>query len=678
MSNKIEIIDPTAKLPEIRKSGGGVKFSMYDAAEVEVLSKAETGESLEKSLTNSMSAIRGGSSVTQLAFKEDPVNRSYYNSLWVHKRLLCPDELLKRIALTDSLVAAILAVRSNHLSAFGRKLEDRFSTGFRIEPRRGVMQKADTDTKEALQKRIDAAEKKMAACGSEYGWDDDDRMNLSTFLHQQCRNGILFGRFATEVVTIQGLDGEKKFHSFRPVDAGTIYRAVPNRDADVKLRQQALRQLEKIKGEKLVPERFTNDEYSWIQVIQNQPRQAFTSKELIVHNIYTTTDYELLGYPVTPIDTALSETCTHMNITQMNKLYFQNGRAARGMVIIKSADVTQDIIAQIRQHFQASINSVNNSFRVPIFGIEPTDEITWQPLEAQGGRDQEFQYLSDANARSLCAAFQISPEEIPGYQHLSRGTNNRSLSEGDNEYILEAHRDIGIRPLLAQFQDFLNTRILPLIDPGLVEHCTLKLYGLDSDSAEKESTRLAQDLPLHGTMDEALERTEKDPLGKRWGGTFPLNPSWQAAVAPYLTAGELREKFFGIEGASKDPKWDFCRDPMWIQWQQMQMQAQQAQQQTQMQQQQPQTGAPPPDGSSQGQGQAQEDPQQQGQDSGDSEIANGADQVLQALGKSELNLPPNRRRLVTQHKKIVDTLMGEWERESKQALREIVNSVKKK
>ena len=265
----------------------------------------------------------------------------------------------------------------------------------------------------------------------------------------------------------------------------------------------------------------------------------------------------------------------------------------------------------------------------------------------------------------------------PGYQHLSRGTNNRSLSEGDNEYTLEAARDVGLRPLLAQFQDFLNTRILPLIDPGLADCCTLKLYGLDSDSAEKESTRLAQDIPLHGTYDEVMERTEHDPLGKKWGGEFPLNPSWQAAVAPYLTAGEIREKFFGVEGASKDPEWAFVQDQFWMQWAQMQMQQQQAQQQAQAQQQQPQPGAQPQDGSGQDQGQGD---QQQGQDQGqgNSEIANGADQVLQALGKSELNLPPNRRRLVAQHKKLVDSLMSEWERESKQALREIVNSVKKK
>ncbi len=669
---KIELIDPTAKLPAVQKKGGGFRFSLMDRDEIEQLNKSE---SLEKSVVNNLNAIRNGGTVTRLAFESDPTRQTYYSSLFKQKRHLVPDDMLKRIAIVDDLVGSILAIRSSHISSFGRKLEDRFSTGFRVEPHRGVMQKADTETKETLQKRIEAAEKRLASCGSDEGWDDEDKMSLSTFMHQQSRNGILFGRFATEIICTEDVHGTKKFHSFRPVDAGTIYQAIPDQEAaDRKLRQQALRQLEKLKNKKLRPEGFNNDEYKWVQVINSQPRQAFTGQELVVHNLYQTTDVELGGYPLTPLDIAIAAVTTHINITSMNKLYFQNGRAARGMVIIKSADVTQDIIAQIRQHFQASINSVQNSFRVPIFGIEPEDEITWQPIDTST-RDMEFQYLSDSNARTICMVFSISPEEIPGLQHLSRGTNNRSLSESDNEYQLEAARDIGIRPLLAQFQDFLNANILPLIDKEVSECCTVKLYGLDSDSAEKESTRLAQDMPLHGTYDEIMERTEHDPLGKKWGGTFPLNPSWQAAIAPYLTAGEIREKFFGVEGAAKDPQWAYVRDQFWMSWAQMQMQTQQAQQQAQQQQQMAASGQ-------QGPPQGDQDPNQptddQEQPQGDSEIANGADQVMQALGKSELTLPPNRRRLVAQHKKIVDSLMDEWERDSKQALREIVGSVKRK
>ncbi len=682
MSDKIDksviLIDPTAKYPEPMRKNTGVKFSMYDAEEMTSLNKSE---GLDKSLVNSISNIRRGESITRLAFETDPTSPAYYNSLWKHKRILIPDDVLKRIALTDDLVAAILSIRSNHLSSFGRKLEDRFATGFRVEPKRGIMQKASTDQKEELQRKIDAVERRLSVCGSDDGWDDDEKMNLSTFLYEQVRNGVLFGRFATEVLYTEDVRGEKQFHSFRPVDAGTIYQAIPNQDADKNLRRQALRQLERIKNKKLVPEGFNNDDYAWVQVITNQPRQAFTSKEMLVHNLYPVTDVELGGYPITPIDTAWSAVTTHISITTMNRLYFQNGRASKGMVIIKSADVSTDIIAQIRQNFQASINNVANSFRVPIFGIEPTDDISWIPMDT-GGRDSEFQFLSDSNARSLCSAFQISPEEIPGMQYLSKGSNSRSLSESDNEYVLEAARDVGVRPLLAHFQDFFNNRILPLLDPDISKYCTLKFYGLDSDSAEKESTRLSQDMALHMTYDEVLEHTEHDPLGKRWGGAFPLNPSWQQAIAPYLTAGEIREKFFDVEGASKDPEWAYVRDPFWFNFQQLQQASQQATQQQLQQQVQPPPGQPQDPQQGGDPSQAQQQTQEQGGQSeaqqGDSEIANGADQVMQLLGKSEQLLPPNRKRLVTQHKKIVDNIMDEWERESKRALSEIVTAVKKK
>jgi hypothetical protein len=131
----------------------------------------------------------------------------------------------------------------------------------------------------------------------------------------------------------------------------------------------------------------------------------------------------------------------------------------------------------IRQQFNASINNVNNAWRMPVFGVGADDEITWQPIDS-GGRDMEFQYLSRHERRVILSAFQMSPEELPGWSYLSRGTNNQALSESNNEYQLEAARDVGIRPLLIkQFEDFLNQRILPLIDESLAKLCALKLVG---------------------------------------------------------------------------------------------------------------------------------------------------------------------------------------------------------
>jgi hypothetical protein len=60
--------------------------------------------------------------------------------------------------------------------------------------------------------------------------------------------------------------------------------------------------------------------------------------------------------------------------------------------------VDEGVIGRIRQQFNASINSVNNAWRMPVFGVgKEDDQITWSPID-QGQRDAEFQYLSDSNA----------------------------------------------------------------------------------------------------------------------------------------------------------------------------------------------------------------------------------------------------------------------------------------
>jgi len=923
-------------------------------------------------------------------------------------------------------------------------------------------------------------------------------------------------------------NGEQTFQAFRPVDAATIYAAMPREDSQGEaIRNRALYLLEQVTGRELTPEREAERDYAWYQVVNDQAIQAFTHNEMFVHQFYPTTDVELMGYPMTPLDACIAAVTTHMNITTHNKLYFQNGRAARGMVVFQSDDVDQAVIDAIRQHFQASANSVSASFRVPVIAVGANDKVMWQPIEAQGGRDMEFQYLSDSNARSILTSFMMSPEELPGMAHLSRGSNSMTLSEclhpdskiftkdngyssissvlkaansvdsevwtgkewqkarifktdikkqvktklnngtqiitspdhkfmvvgetgplwkvqselnpgdfvltnkipvqgtsapsfrgteitpdfaeylgwltgdgninivrnkntkniknitfktfyhhekevdiwekhavllrsmglsvkqvkrevsaeeadamrlrkgvknvapyritnslyctelgrwlldlgftsstegktippsvyiwplelryaflrgffsadgtlnkgtprivihndrlreqtkhllmsvgvrtqlsegtrvldfgygtrkrtsvpgkttltvkdkheffakigflqahkqptqkmlsrsarweklprqtqkflianllkGDitklsssdrvnahtvlndkvnrsisvdkikklygkvgipvpswletfycesiceieilkdsiqmldveifndehafmaegvivhnssNEYQLIAARDTGLRPLIGHFQTFINEKILPLLDPTLAKICTLKFYGLDSDSAEKESTRLQEDMPLHGTYDEMLERVEKDPIGREWGGEFPFNASYQQILFQHFTVGEIKAHFFGRPEALKDPALAYIRDPMWFQWQEFQMQVQQMQAQQQQMQAQAQAQQAQPGQQAQGQPadpQAQGQEQQQEQEQPAEDSAGGdAQQMEQELSKAESQLEPAQRRVLQQHKRTVKNVMASWKKEARSALNKIVAETKK-
>jgi hypothetical protein len=658
----VSFIDPS--------SLDGSGDTLLSAEMVTEYNNALSGSSpLVKSVLN---VLNGGKndSIERLAFETNPYINNSYQGLYRRKLRLLPDDLLKRISIQDDLVAAIANTRSNQIAAFGRPQPDRYSTGFQIEIEPEHLEGLDSQAKKDLQDKVKRVETILMSCGQTRGWEDHESLNFSQYLFMQARNAVIFGRCSTEIIYVEGMDGKKKFHSFRPIDAGTIYRASPQKEAAQQVRDSALLVLSQLKNKKLIPERYVNDEYAWVQVIEGRPMQAFTPEECLVHNFYPVTDIELDGYPVTPLDTVIAAVTTHINITTLNKLFFQNGRAARGMLVFKSDDVDEKIVSRIRQQFMASINSVGNAFRTPILGVGSDDDITWTNMDA-GSRDMEFQYLSDTNARVILSAFQMSPEEIGGYAHLSRGTNSMALSESSTEYVLEASRDAGIRPLMSNMQNYINQRILPLIDQEVAKVSSLKFIGLDVDTPEKESIRLQGELSVHMTMDEVLQRVEKKPIGKLFGGQMQMNPQWHAILDSYINVGEIMEHFLGVEGASKDPRFQYLRDPFFFQWQQLQMQqeqmaqqAQQAQQAAQQPQGQPQPGQP-------GQGQPQ-DPQQPQQEPQD--LTRSADQLLEMLNKSEAQLPAGKKRLLHHQRKIVEHALSEFEKDSKSVIDEILEA----
>lgn len=705
-----------ALAPEMAQSALPSATKRVSMAVIDPFNSDEDGNPLDprkvekKTLAKSiLNILDGGSknSIERLAFETDPSQSNQYQGLFKQKLKLLPDVVLKRIMIQDDLVAAIVNARANQIATFGRQRETRHDFGFAIDLDEGIADKLDDEQMAQLQRRIDAAKEKLETCGTTKGWSDEEALTFSQYLAMSTKHAVGLGRIATEIIWVTNRQtGKDEFHSFRPIDVGTIFRAAPQKEAAQAVRDQAIHLIEQVKNKKLKPERFKKDEYAWVQVIDGRPLQAFTSQECLVHNFYPVVDVEMDGYPVTPLDTVISAVTTHINITAHNKLYFQSGRAARGMLVIKSDDIGDETIAAVRQQFNASINSVGNAWRMPVFGIGSDDEISWQPIDS-GTRDMEFQYLSDSNARVILSAFQMSPEELPGYAHLSRGTNNQALSESNNEYLLIAHRDVGIRPLVSQWQDFINKRIFPLIDENLAKICTVKLMGLDAETAEKESIRLQQDGPVFMSYDEILDKVEKKPVGKEAGGEFPLNPAWQSIADKYLTVGFILERFFGVAGASKNPQYQYVRDPFWFQFQQMQMQAQQMQAQAQ---QQAAGGGQPPGGGGDGSGgpdggsspsgggdsgggpggpssggssdghptdpSGGQDDQQAAAQAG-ADLGRNVDQAAAALGKKEAQLDTNKRRILAQHDLLVKRVMRDLQNDSHEAIRDILSVVGK-
>jgi hypothetical protein len=542
--------------------------------QLQEMHKKEPGS--EKSMSDLIGIVSGSAkrvnktSVPRIAFTEDPVVKDNYFGLFKNKKRLLPDWTIKRIRQEDHLVASILRARGNTMSMFGRVRKDRFDIGVECNIKQEYEDVLQPDQKIKVQERIGRALNILMNCGSNEGVSSEDRMQLSEWLYVQAINGLSFGRFTDEAIYQEDDFGTKSFHRFRPVDAGTIYKAVKRGEYADDVRRSSIKLLEEMTGHNIDPESALAGSYSWIQVVEGTPRQAFTQEEMLVCNLYPSTDIEHNGYPVTPLDTIMQAVTTHISIETYNRLYFANGRATKGLLVIQSDEIDHATIEGIKQQFNASINSVGNSFRTPIFGVSSEDNVQWVPMNQQK-KDGEFQFLYDSVARNILSAFGMSPDELPGYGHLSKGTNSQSLSEANNEYKLTAARDTGIRPLILKFQDHINEKIFPLIDPELSQLCTITLSGLDADTRQEEALRLQQDMPIHMNMDEVLEYVDKKISGKHLAGEVDFNERYQIIVDKYLeTSNFIGHK---IDPAYMvDPLLKYRRDGFWFQQLEMMMQ----------------------------------------------------------------------------------------------------------
>lgn len=612
----------------------------------------------------------------KLSFSEDPIRAADFSNIYRKRATMIPNLLLKRVRDTEELIGGvILPLKANQVSLFGRPRPNRFDIGFTTDIKPEVYEKySDEEVEKIKSEIIPQLREIMLNCGKNTGLKDREKTTLSQFLKQIVEDVYTFGWWATEIRK----DSFNNFHSFRAVDAGTIYYSTPSKEKTQEaenIRRRAKSILSKLEGHNIPIDKFSQGDYTWVQVVEEQPFQVFTDEQLIVWSLNPSTDILRAGYPNTVIERIINSITTHINLTTHNKMFFLNGRAAKSVMVFKSNNLDDTDIIAIRQQMTNHINSANAAWRMPVFGISPNDDIEVKPLDG-GGRDMEFQYLADLNKRMIMAAFQVSPDEVAALSYLSRGTNSQALSESSNEWKLLKSQESGVRPLLTAIEDFFNERLLPKINPDWAKIVRINLAGLDSESPEKEATLLSQASSLYYNFNDIMDKVEKERVGL--GGDIPMNAAYLQIIEKYFTMGEILEQFQPdrYKDASKNPELSFyINNPAWFQFQQLKIQNQQqqmAQQQMQMQQQQAQLQQPgqqaQPDGNQQ-EGNQEDQPQDL-----DSSINQLSELMNKTLAKSD-GTSYNRNELAKKHKKMKNKIMSEFEKQSKDMILDIVTAI---
>lgn len=521
----------------------------------------------------------------QKSYTYNPLAASTFSGFYRKRQYLLPYAINRTMAENNELLASILNTRGNQLSSFGHPQVNRQDTGYKIVYRKpSMIHLLKSELKEELDRRIENVRDLIYNCGSTKNVPFRNRITFPEFLQGVGRTAPLYGFMPVEIVR----DAENEFHSFKAVDAGTIYKApyIDLKEEDTFAQNiynqtdPIYRQLDedykklveiynknqngKIDLTRLDKVAFQKNEYAWVQVIHEIPRMAFRDDELIVQNYYPSSSIEYAGYPRPPIDDVVRSLTTHLNAMSHNHLFFLQGRGTKGAMVIHSDQATEDTARRIRQHMQGSINSVRNSFRMPVFTVPSTDNIDYVPFET-GTRDQEFTYLSENTARTILTAYNIAPEELSAMGYLSRGSvSGQPQTESDNEYKLLVARSAGFKQLLSHTQILMN-RLLEIIDPLVAEHCVFKFVGLDGEDPAKEAARLQVEMNTHLRMNDVMASMQKPDM--LVGGNIPLNPQFLNAVKENIPMNQLMYAFTGNETSLLDPTLNFIQNGFWFQYQ---------------------------------------------------------------------------------------------------------------
>ena len=496
------------------------------------------------------------------------------------------NKTLKETSVRDWLVSAIMQCRVDTLLQFSHPEHRRFQMGFRFTKRDDHAAYTPEDHAE-----IASLEDFIYNCGRKEGTPADDRMLFGEFLKLLGRDILTFGHAAVEKVKtrVGGL------HRFRPLPGESVYKVNPRvpRSQIEDTQNVASKTYGQPKGDNdprqdqqinKVPIEY----YKYVQVsYDNRPIANFGDEDLIFKLFNPQNFADSNGYCYSPLELAIINITTHLNVENYNSNFFTQGYAARGILHLKGT-VTQSQLFNFRRQFYNTITGVQHAWRTPI--VAGLEDVQWVPMSASA-REMEYINYNNHIMRIICSQFQIDPLEL-GLDYLISATGRAPMQQANNEYKIVYSRERGLRPILRFFEDMINCDLIPALDKDLALKYKFSFTGYTDETAQTDIAQMQAEMTVWKTMNDLLVHAQKDKIDCA-AANLPMNQAFWALVEKNYTKGEIREIFFGDEGASqRDELKYFPGDPVFLNWQQnllalenaKLMRAQQEEQQKQQQQ----------------------------------------------------------------------------------------------
>jgi hypothetical protein len=472
------------------------------------------------------------------------------------------NKTLKEVSIRDWLVSSIIQTRCDTLLRFSRPEHRRFEMGFRCLKRNSKEDYTPED-----HNNIAALEDFISNCGRREGTPIDDRISFGNFLKLAGRDALTFGHIAVEKVKTRG----GGLHRFRLLPAESVYRVNKKvskeqlegeQNAAEKVYNQPKSNNDPIKDQEV--NKAENTYYKYVQVsYDNRPIAVFGDEDMVFKLFNPQNFADSNGYCFSPLELAIINVTTHLNVENYNSNFFTQGYAARGVLHLKGT-VTQSQLANFRRQFYNSITGTQHAWRTPI--VAGLDDVQWVPMS---GSAREMEYINFNNhvMRVICAQFQIDPMEL-GLDYLISASGRAPMQQANNEYKIVYSRERGLQPILMFIEDMINTDILPAIDKDLAERYKFVFTGYTDETPQTEIAQMQAEMTVFKSMNDLLVQAQKEKLTTP-AADLPLNQAFWALVEKNYTKGEIREIFFGDKGAKERKElMYFPADPAFMTWQQ--------------------------------------------------------------------------------------------------------------
>jgi len=498
------------------------------------------------------------------------------------------DAELKELSLIDPYIGAIINTRVAQISSFGALSESKFDKGVRVIDLEEI-RREDFDSEDAFERelKLREAEKKaiiewVLRCGTGdkkvldemYQAADPTfkHCSLKDYFQAQSRALLTFGRAARQNL----LNTDGTICAFRPTPIETIKQVKFGSKVHVTAVSDVSQQSEVDANEyNKIP--VNEKPIAYVQEVDSVQVGFFTEEDMKVMYYQVQSFLDLNGYPMGPIEFALFLVYIHQHTLSYLRNQFVKGQLSKSMIVLKPTDPSVKISDEDIESFKMEIANMatrtDNSAVIPVIG-GPIDLQLIKTTETP--RDMEWLQVEQTVIRALCSAFQISPTEA-GFGQLG---DSAGMGQGSRDYELVQGEERGLRLLVDILMEDVNDAVYQNF-PEARKRYKVAAFGVGNETREGVLNRHVQELQTTATLNSLFSDSDKNRQFE-YGGDVPLSPLFHSNVAKYMTYGKFMESFFGVEGASKRPEFDFIIDPNLNQaYQQLKMGMQQMQAQQQ-------------------------------------------------------------------------------------------------